>query len=127
MPYTNPIIPGFHPDPSVCRVGEDYYLVTSTFEYFPGIPIFHSRDLVNWRQIGHCLTTPQQLPLPHADSSAGLYAPSIRYHQGVFYMTTTNLTQGGQLHRHRQRSGRAVVRTHLCGSARHRPLTLFRR
>jgi len=52
MPYTNPIIPGFYPDPSVCRMGSDYYLVTSSFEYYPGVPIFHSRDLFNWRQIG---------------------------------------------------------------------------
>ncbi len=51
--YTNPIIPGFHPDPSICRAGEDYYLVTSSFEYFPGVPLFHSRDLVHWRQLGH--------------------------------------------------------------------------
>src|SRR5258708_778550 len=49
--YRNPVIPGFHPDPSLCRVGDDYYLVTSTFEYFPGVPIFHSRDLVHWRQM----------------------------------------------------------------------------
>lgn len=51
MKYQNPIIRGFHPDPSICRVGSDYYLVTSTFEYFPGIALFHSRDLVNWKQI----------------------------------------------------------------------------
>ena len=55
MKLPNPVIPGFHPDPSVCRVGEDYYLVTSSFEYYPGVPLFHSRDLVHWRQIGHCL------------------------------------------------------------------------
>ena len=54
--FKNPIIPGFYPDPSVCRVGEDYYLVTSTFEFFPGVPVFHSKDLVHWEQIGHCLT-----------------------------------------------------------------------
>ena len=59
----NPILKGFYPDPSICRVGEDYYLVTSTFEYFPGIPVFHSRDLVNWRQIGNALDRPSQLPL----------------------------------------------------------------
>ena len=58
MKYSNPVIPGFYPDPSICRVGEDYYLVTSTFEYFPGVPVFHSRDLVNWWQIGHCCTRP---------------------------------------------------------------------
>ena len=61
--YANPILAGFYPDPSLCRVGDDYYLVTSTFEYFPGLPIFYSRDLVNWRQIGHCLTRESQLPM----------------------------------------------------------------
>ena len=54
--YKNPVIPGFHPDPSICRVGNDYYLVNSSFEYFPGVPLFHSRDLVNWEQTGHVLT-----------------------------------------------------------------------
>ena len=49
--YQNPVIPGFHPDPSVCRVGDDYYLVNSSFQYFPGVPLFHSKDLVNWKQI----------------------------------------------------------------------------
>ena len=55
--YKNPVIPGFHPDPSICRVGEDFYLVTSSFQYFPGVPVFHSKDLINWKQIGHCLTS----------------------------------------------------------------------
>lgn len=92
MQYTNPVIPGFHPDPSICRVGDDYYLVTSTFEYFPGVPIFHSKDLVHWRQIGHCLTNEQQLPLAGAGSSGGIYAPTLRYHDGMFYMITTNVS-----------------------------------
>ena len=97
MPTTfrNPVLPGCYPDPSVCRVGEDYYLVNSSFEYFPGVPIFHSRDLVHWRQIGHCLERPSQLPLAQADSSGGIYAPTLRHHQGVFYMTTTNVSAGG--------------------------------
>jgi alpha-N-arabinofuranosidase len=90
MSYKNPVIPGFYPDPSVCRVEEDYYLVTSSFEYFPGVPVFHSRDLVNWRQIGHCLTRESQLPLEKAEASAGIYAPTIRHHRGRFYMVTTN-------------------------------------
>jgi alpha-N-arabinofuranosidase len=94
MHFTNPIIPGFYPDPSGCRVGEDYYLVTSTFEYFPGVPVFHSRDLVHWRQIGHCLTRPSQLPLAKIGSSGGIYAPTIRHHDGKFYMVTTNVSQG---------------------------------
>ena len=59
--FNNPILPGFYPDPSICRVEDDYYLVTSTFAYFPGIPIFHSKDLVNWEQIGHVLSRPSQL------------------------------------------------------------------
>jgi alpha-N-arabinofuranosidase len=95
MRYHNPIIPGFHPDPSICRVGQDFYLVTSSFEYFPGVPIFHSRDLINWRQIGHCLTRPSQLPLDGCRASGGIWAPTIRYDDGVFYMTTTNVTGGG--------------------------------
>ncbi|MGP4039364.1 glycoside hydrolase family 43 protein [Gracilibacillus sp. D59] len=87
--FKNPIIPGFYPDPSVCRVGEDYYLVTSSFEYFPGVPIFHSKDLVNWKQIGHVLDRPEQLNLDQTPNSRGIYAPTIRYHDGVFYMITT--------------------------------------
>jgi xylan 1,4-beta-xylosidase len=91
MPRTfrNPILSGFYPDPSICRVGDDYYLVSSTFEYFPGLPIFHSRDLVNWRQIGHVLDRPSQLPLDGVRPSGGLYAPTIRYSQGVFYVINT--------------------------------------
>jgi len=87
--FRNPILPGFYPDPSICRVDEDYYMVTSTFEYFPGVPIFHSRDLVNWRQIGHVLDRPSQLDLSGVPASRGIYAPTIRYHEGVFYMVTT--------------------------------------
>jgi len=93
--YNNPIMPGFYPDPSVCRVGEDYYLVTSTFAYFPGVPIFHSRDLVNWKQIGNVLDRPSQLNLQGAGHSQGIFAPTLRYHEGIFYMITTNVTHGG--------------------------------
>jgi alpha-N-arabinofuranosidase len=93
--FRNPVLPGFHPDPSVCRVGRDYYLVTSSFEYFPGVPLFHSRDLVHWRQLGHCLTRPSQLPLDKAGASGGIYAPTLRFHQGLFYLTTTNVSGGG--------------------------------
>ena len=63
MHYQNPVIPGFSPDPSICRVGDDYYLVTSTFEYFPGIPVYHSRDLVNWTQIGNAMTRQEDFPM----------------------------------------------------------------
>jgi alpha-N-arabinofuranosidase len=93
--YRNPIIPGFHPDPSLARVGEDYYLVTSSFEFFPGVPVFHSQDLVHWRQIGHVLTRDTQLPLRGVPPSGGIFAPTLRYHDGTFYMITTNVSAGG--------------------------------
>lgn len=98
MKFKKTIISGFYPDPSICRVENDFYLVTSTFEYFPGVPIFHSTDLVNWEQIGHCLTTSKQLPLNETPSSCGIYAPTIRYHDGVFYMVTTNVLEGGNFY-----------------------------
>ncbi|WP_119321883.1 glycoside hydrolase family 43 protein [Capsulimonas corticalis] len=98
MIYRNPVLPGFHPDPSICRVGSDYYLVTSTFEYFPGVPIFHSTDLVHWRQIGYCLTRDSQLPLKSAGSSAGIYAPTIRWRNGIFYMVVTNVSGMGNFY-----------------------------
>jgi alpha-N-arabinofuranosidase len=93
--FQNPIIPGFYPDPSICRVGDDYYLVNSSFEYFPGVPIFHSKDLVHWHQIGYCLTRKSQLKLNHAGTSRGIFAPTIRYHNGTFYMVTTLIDTGG--------------------------------
>lgn len=89
MTYENPILRGFHPDPSICRVGEDYYLVVSSFEYFPGLPIYHSRDLVNWRQIGNCLQRAEEFPLMEVGDSGGVWAPTIRWHEGVFYVTAT--------------------------------------
>jgi alpha-N-arabinofuranosidase len=92
LSYHNPVIPGFNPDPSVCRVGDDYYLVTSTFEYYPGVPIYHSKDLVNWNMIGHVLHRPEQLDLDNVASTAGIYAPTLRYYNGVFYMITTLVT-----------------------------------
>lgn len=95
---SNPILSGFYPDPSICRVGDDYYLVTSTFEYFPGVPIFHSKDLVHWQQIGHCLTRPSQLPLEKMRASGGIFAPTLRYYDGTFYLITTNVWGGGNFY-----------------------------
>ncbi|HLP04172.1 MAG TPA: glycoside hydrolase family 43 protein [Paludibacter sp.] len=92
--YTNPVITGFHPDPSVCKAGDDFYLVNSSFEYFPGVPVFHSKDLVNWEQIGHCLTRKSQLDLDKCGASGGIYAPTIRFHNGIFYMVTTDVSKG---------------------------------
>ena len=91
----NPILPGFYPDPSICRVGSDYYLVNSSFSYFPGVPIFHSTDLVHWLQIGHVLNRPSQLKLSKQGISEGIYAPAIRYHDGIFYVVTTFVGGGG--------------------------------
>ena len=90
----NPVVPGFYPDPSVIRVGDDYYMVTSTFEYFPGVPVLHSRDLVHWRTIGHCLTRPEQVDLEQVPSSRGIWAATIRHHAGTFYMITTVMNRG---------------------------------
>ncbi len=98
MAYRNPVIPGFYPDPSVCRAEKDFYLAASSFAYSPGAPIFHSRDLVNWRQTGHALTRPSQLPLEEAKLSAGIWAPTLRFHEGTFYMVTTNKTHGGNFY-----------------------------
>ena len=95
MKYANPVLSGFHPDPSVCRVGDDYYLVTSSFEFFPGVPVFHSRDLVHWEPIGHCLSRESQLKLDRTRPSGGIYAPTLRYREGVFHMTTTHFGAGG--------------------------------
>lgn len=91
----NPILSGFYPDPSICRVGEDYYLVNSSFAYFPGVPIWHSKNLADWKQIGNVLDRESQIPLKECRHSAGIYAPTIRYYNGVYYMITTNVSGGG--------------------------------
>lgn len=98
MEYYNPIIPGFYPDPSICRVGNDYYLVTSSFELFPGVPLFHSDDLIHWEQIGCVLNRESQLPLGRCQPSQGIWAPTIRYHKGRFYMVTTNMSGKGNFY-----------------------------
>ncbi|MCM3626104.1 glycoside hydrolase family 43 protein [Paenibacillus glycanilyticus] len=92
MKYTNPVIKGFYPDPSVCKAGDTYYLVCSSMQYFPGVPLFESKDLINWTPIGHCLTRESQIRLDKVNSSGGVFAPTIRYNNGRFYMTTTNDT-----------------------------------
>jgi beta-xylosidase len=85
--FANPVIAGFYPDPSICRAGDDYYLACSSFEYFPGVPVFHSRDLVHWEQIGNG----RQWPLPETTpSSGGVYAPTLRHHDGLFWLITAD-------------------------------------
>lgn len=96
--YTNPILPGFYPDPSITRAGDDYYLVCSSFEYFPGVPIFHSQDLIHWTQIGHVLHRVSQLDTRKSKSSGGIFAPTIRYHEGTFYMITTEVHGKGNFY-----------------------------
>src|SRR2546428_723766 len=93
--YTNPILAGFYPDPSICRVDDDYYLVNSTFAYFPGIPVFHSKDLVNWKLIGHVMSRPEQMNLTGKGVSRAIFAPAIRYHKGLFYVTCTLIDDKG--------------------------------
>ena len=97
--FTNPIISGAHPDPSICRAGDDYYIVNSSFEYFPGLPIHHSKDLVNWDLIGYGLHREDQcngeMNLVDVQSDGGIHAPTIRYHKGTFYIITTNVYNSG--------------------------------
>jgi alpha-N-arabinofuranosidase len=93
--YENPVIKGYNPDPSICRAGDDFYLITSSFEYFPGVPVYKSRNLVNWELIGHCLSRPGQLKVDSAMPSGGIYAPTLRFYNGKFYMTTTNVSHKG--------------------------------
>jgi alpha-N-arabinofuranosidase len=93
--YRNPTLHGFYSDPSVTRVGGDYYLVTSTFGYFPGIPVFHSRDLVHWTQIGNAIDRPGQLNFGQLTLSRGVFAPSITYHDGQYFILNTCVDCGG--------------------------------
>lgn len=98
--FTNPILRGSYPDPSIVRVGEDYYLVNSSFEYFPGLPIHHSRDLVNWQLVGYGLQRAEwfegAVNLKDVQSNGGIHAPSIRWHHGTFHIITTNVYQPPQ-------------------------------
>jgi xylan 1,4-beta-xylosidase len=84
-----PVIAGMHPDPSIVRVGPDYYVACSSFEYFPGVPIWHSTDLHSWRLVGNALDRPEQLPLDGVADSQGVYAPTLRHHDGLFWLITT--------------------------------------
>jgi beta-xylosidase len=94
--FHNTVLTGFNPDPSIARVGPDFFLTTSTFEYFPGLPIYHSRDLLNWKHIGHALTRRSQLDMRTVESGAGIWAPTLRWRKdqggknGRFYVTTCN-------------------------------------
>lgn len=93
--YWNPILAGFYPDPTICRVEDKFYLVNSSFCYFPGLPIFESTDLVNWKQIGNIIDRPEQANFGNSRLSGGMYAPTLRYHNGTFYVICTNVSGGG--------------------------------
>ena len=93
--YQNPILRGVNPDPSICRVGEDYYLITSSMFIYPGVPVYHSKDLVNWELIGHALTTSNQFCLTKNHGNPMMYAATLRYHEGKFYVITTDVNGGG--------------------------------
>ena len=97
--FRNPILPGFYPDPSICAANGKYYIVTSSFYYFPGLPVFESEDLVHWRQIGNAIDRPDQLDYRDCENSEGLWAPTIRYHEGRFYIVNT-LDVNGRTHRY---------------------------
>ena len=87
--FANPVLPGFQPDPSIVRVGDDFYLVNSTFAWFPGLPVYHSRDLVHWRQVGNAIDRPDQVPIAHLGVTRGLFAPTISHHDGRYYILNT--------------------------------------
>lgn len=91
--YRNPILPGFHPDPSIVRVGDDYYLANSTFQWFPGIKLSRSRDLIHWQTVGYALDRLEQLNLRSTDDSMGLWAPTLRFFDGTFYLVVTLVQQ----------------------------------
>ena len=93
--YTNPVVRGMNPDPSICRAGDDFYLITSSMYLYPGMPVYHSKDLINWQLIGYCLTRPSQYFLEKNNNSPMMYAATLRYHKGVFYMITTDVAGGG--------------------------------
>ncbi len=93
--YRNPILAGFHPDPSIVRVDDRYYLVNSSFAYFPGIPIFESRDLVHWTPLGHVIDRPGQLDFDGLGISRGVFAPAVEHRDGVFYVVSTAVDAGG--------------------------------
>ncbi len=97
--YSNPIIPGYHPDPSICRVGDEYYMVNSSFEWWPCMPIHKSKDLVNWELVGYGKVDPAKLPVAEGTrDSGGIFAATIRYHKGVFYLITTMIGGKGNFY-----------------------------
>lgn len=96
--FQNPVLPGFNPDPSICRVNDDYYMVTSSFTWYPGIPIYHSKDLVNWEIAGHGISRPDMIDMNGLNDNDGIWAVTIRFHEGLFYLITTGSKCGGNFY-----------------------------
>ncbi len=115
MKLPNPLISGFNPDPSVVRVGEDYYLCTSTFEYLPGIPIYHSTDLIDWELIGHVLTRTEQFDAATAPTNGGIWAPTIRWRDGVFHVIVATMESGTRVYSATDPAGPWSDGTHFPG------------
>lgn len=109
----NPVLKGFNPDPSILRVGNDYYIATSTFEWFPGVAIYHSRDLVHWRLLTHAFTRTSQLDLRGVPSSGGVWAPCLSYDNGTFYLIYTNVV--GRLGVYKETHNYLVTATDIMG------------
>src|SRR6516165_7894642 len=95
-PIRNPILPGCHPDPSICRVGEDYYLANSTFEWFPGVWIHHSRDLRHWRLVGGALKDLLLIDMRGCEHSCGIWAPCLTHADGLFWLIYTDVKRYGR-------------------------------
>ncbi len=130
----NPILPGFNPDPSICRVGEDYYIATSTFEWYPGVQIHHSRDLANWRLVRRPLERASQLDLRGDPDSGGVWAPCLSYADGRFWLVYTDVKRldgdfkdAHNYHRHRAFNRGPLVGPRFRQFERLRPLALSRR
>ena len=126
--YRNPILAGFYPDPSITRAGAHYYLVNSSFTYFPGIPVFESTDLVHWHQIGNVLDRPSELSFDGLSVSRGLFAPTIRFHRGVLLPAQHRRRRRRQLFEHGVQSRRPLVGSNLVAAARrNRSIIVLRR
>lgn len=117
---------GFNPDPSVCRVGDDYYLVTSSFVCYPGLPVYHSKDLVNWELISYALNRPDWIDFSGINDNDGIWAPTLRYHDGKFYLITTAYHCGGNFYITATDPHGPVVRSSVAErSPRYRSVTLL--